>query len=36
MNFENWCKEKKKINNKNKIIYFHERDIWFISMGKNI
>jgi len=34
--FNIWNDIKKEINKKNKIIYFHEREIWFISMWKNI
>ncbi len=34
--FEKWCKEKKILSKKNKVPYFHEREIWFTSIWKNI
>lgn len=34
--YDNWNKLKKKINNTEKDINFHEREIWYISMWENI
>ena len=35
-NFDKWNELKKKIDKKEKILKFKERDIWFLHMGKNI
>ncbi|MCK4387080.1 MAG: type II toxin-antitoxin system PemK/MazF family toxin [Candidatus Pacebacteria bacterium] len=35
-NFRDWFKLKTKINNGNKIIYFHERELWWINLGVNV
>ena len=34
--FNKWNKLKQKLHNQNKRLYFHEREIWFCSLGANI
>lgn len=34
--FDNWNIEKKKIHNKNEVVLFHEREIWWCALGANI
>ena len=34
--FDNWNKLKKDLSNKKSSIFFHEREIWYCSLGKNI
>ena len=34
--FDSWNEKKKKINSINKNVYFKERDIFFVNLGKNI
>lgn len=34
--FDNWNRRKKKINEAMPIVYFYEREIWWISMGTNV
>ncbi len=35
-NFDDWNKEKKKINANNPVLYFHEREIWWCKLGINV
>lgn len=35
-NFYGWHRKKKEIDNKKSGLYFHEREIWFCSLGVNI
>jgi len=34
--FLNWSLKKEKLHNRDKKIYFHEREIWWCSLGLNI
>lgn len=34
--FDQWNKRKKEVNNIDKLIFFAEREIWNIGMGKNV
>ena len=34
--FDNWNKEKKKINYKNTNRFYHAREIWWCSLGVNV
>lgn len=34
--YKNWHKLKEKINNKENIVYFREKQIWWCSIGANI
>lgn len=36
LKFIEWTKLKIRINNKNEVFYFHEREIWRASLGYNI
>ena len=35
-NFQKWNSLKELLENKKKTVYFHERDIWWCSLGANI
>ncbi|OGI28790.1 MAG: hypothetical protein A2288_03220 [Candidatus Moranbacteria bacterium RIFOXYA12_FULL_44_15] len=35
-NFDSWNFLKKKLHKKNKLPYFHEREIWFCHLGVNV
>lgn len=34
--FFNWHKKKENIDSKDRIVYFHEREIWWCSIGANV
>jgi len=34
--YDNWNKLKKDLSTKKSSVFFHEREIWFCSLGKNI
>jgi mRNA interferase MazF len=38
LEFDEWNNIKKDINNKktNKNLFFHEREVWWVNLGKNI
>ena len=34
--FDSWNKEKKEINSHDELVLFHEREIWWCSIGINV
>ena len=35
-NFDEWNGQKKKVHNRDEQIIFHEREIWWCSLGVNV
>lgn len=35
-NFRNWHSQKEKIDNENKRVFFHEREVWWCHLGLNV